>query len=152
MESLTPQLNIWRFQGHQIIFTNGCFDILHSGHLHILTESKNLHGKFIIGLNSDVSVKKIKGTARPINNEETRATLLAAFTFVDAVILFQEETPLKLVSAIKPDILTKGGDWNENEIVGSDLVLNNGGRIEVINFLEGNSTSLIERRIKENPQ
>jgi len=133
----------------KIVFTNGCFDILHLGHVDYLSKAADLGHILIIGLNSDFSVRKIKGATRPINDEKSRAALLASFFFVDAVVFFDEETPFKLIENIKPDVLVKGNDYKAEEIVGYDIVTENGGKVITLNFLEGYSTSIIERRIVE---
>lgn len=124
-----------------IVFTNGCFDILHLGHIHTLLEAKNLGSILIVGINSDASVKRLKGEQRPIQTEMERATIIAALEFVDYVILFEEDTPLTLIENIIPDVLVKGGDYELNQIVGADIVLKNGGKVEMIPFLEGFSTT-----------
>lgn len=132
-----------------IVFTNGCFDILHKGHIFYLKESAKLGDVLIVGLNSDSSVKLIKGEGRPINDEESRAEVLSALRFVDYVVLFDEETPYNLISDIKPTILVKGGDYKEDEIVGADIVKALGGKVVVIPYLEGNSTTQIIERIRK---
>ncbi len=131
------------------VFTNGCFDILHSGHVQYLAEAKSLGDKLIVGLNSDNSVKRLKGPSRPINSENDRAIVLSALTSVDFVIIFDEDTPYKLINNIVPDILVKGGDWDINSIVGSDIVLKNGGIVKSLNFTEGKSTTNTINKIKE---
>tara|TARA_X000000950_G_C13880232_1_gene646579 strand:- start:1001 stop:1417 length:417 start_codon:yes stop_codon:yes gene_type:complete len=129
----------------KIVFTNGCFDILHAGHVHLLKYSKTLGEKLIVGLNSDKSIKKLKkGKNRPINNQKHRKLILESLRFVDQVIIFNEETPLKIIKKIKPDILVKGSDYNLNNIVGLEEVLKNGGKVKIfkkkINF---SSTKII---------
>jgi len=129
-----------------IVFTNGCFDILHRGHIMYLSQAKELGDYLVIGLNSDSSVKILKGPSRPVNNQEDRALMLAALEFVDAVILFEEETPLKLIENISPDILVKGGDYIPENIVGYDHVMQHGGQVKVLPFVTGYSTTnLIEK-------
>ena len=143
LKSLIKQ---WKSTKKKIVFTNGCFDILHKGHIEVLAKTANLGTRLIIGLNSDDSVKLLKGKNRPINDEDARALLLSAFSFVDAVILFSEETPLNLISEITPDILAKGGDYKINEIVGHEKVQKNGGEVITIPFTEGfSSTDIIEK-------
>lgn len=132
-----------------IVFTNGCFDILHKGHVYYLRESAKLGDVLIVGLNSDSSVKLIKGASRPINDEESRAEVLSALRFVDYVVLFDEETPYNLINDIKPTVLVKGGDYKEDDIVGADIVKASGGQVVVIPYLEGNSTTQIIEKIRE---
>ena len=132
-----------------VVFTNGCFDLLHKGHLSYLKASKELGDYLIVGLNSDSSVKKLKGKDRPINNEITRARNLLSTSIVDDVIIFNEDNPRKLINGILPNVLTKGGDYSENEIIGADTVKSNGGSVEIIPLLEGYSTSKIIRDLDE---
>ena len=131
----------------KIVFTNGCFDILHTGHIQYLREAKNLGDILIIGLNSDKSTKLIKGKNRPINTELDRAIVLSALEFADYIVIFEEKTPFNLINLIKPDILVKGGDWKENEIIGSDIVKENGGKIISLSFKPGISTTGIIEKI-----
>lgn len=140
-------LSFLRFKNQQIVFTNGCFDILHRGHYEYLMKAASMGNIFIVGLNSDASVKRLKGESRPIHNQESRALALASLQFVSAVVLFEEDTPYDLINFIKPNILTKGGDYSIATIVGSDLVLNNGGKVEVIPFVEGYSTTNIINKL-----
>jgi len=139
---------MWRFLENKIVFTNGCFDIIHLGHIDYLAKAADLGDKLIIGLNSDKSTRSIKGPNRPITNESSRSLILASFSFVDAVVLFDEETPLKLIKAVMPDILVKGADYLIDQIVGADIVVQNGGRVQTLNYLPGYSTTLIEEKIK----
>lgn len=132
----------------KIVFTNGCFDILHLGHIHLLKKAKKLGDVLIIGLNSDSSVKKIKGEERPIKDENTRAQILASLEMVDFVVIFKEKTPLRLIKSIRPDVLVKGGDWKESEIVGADFVKSYKGKVKRIKYLKGHSTTQIIKRIK----
>lgn len=130
----------------KIVFTNGCFDLLHVGHIRYLQEAKNQGDFLVVALNTDASVQKLKGPTRPIQNENDRAEILAALACVDATFLFSEETPEKVIHAIHPDVLVKGGDWKINQIVGSDFVLSYGGQVKSLNFVDGKSTtSLIEK-------
>lgn len=138
----------WRKHGEKTVFTNGCFDILHYGHVHYLADAAGLGDRLIIGLNSAGSVSRLKGPHRPINDEFTRQTMLAALGFVDMVVVFEEDTPLKLIELLAPDILVKGGDWTPDKIVGSDIVLAGGGRVLSLPFVEGYSTTNIEQKIK----
>lgn len=140
----------WEKDNLVTVFTNGCFDILHEGHVRYLAEAKTLGDKLIVGLNSDDSVKRTKGVNRPINKEKSRAVVLAALASIDAVIVFEEDTPLQLIANLKPHILVKGGDWKAEDIVGSDIVLLRGGKVYSLSFHEGHSTTLIEQQIKSN--
>jgi D-glycero-beta-D-manno-heptose 1-phosphate adenylyltransferase len=125
----------------KIVFTNGCFDILHSGHVSYLNEAKSLGNFLIVGLNSDLSVKRLKGEARPINSEQDRKFVLENLKAVDLVIIFEEDTPLNLIKEVSPHILVKGGDWTPDQIVGSDFVLQNGGQVQSLTFKNGYSTT-----------
>jgi len=138
----------WKFAGDKIVFTNGCFDILHFGHIHYLAEARELGDRLIIGLNSAESVKRLKGQHRPINDESTRQHLLAALECVDAVVVFEEDTPFDLIKIVLPDVLVKGGDWQPEQIVGSDIVLKNGGEVKSLAFIDGYSTTSIEQKIR----
>ena len=146
-ERMNYQLNIWRFQDKKIVFTNGCFDILHLGHIDYLAKAANMGDILIIGLNSDSSIRALKAKNRPINDEHSRAIVLAALSFTDAVISFDEETPYNLIKNIEPDILVKGSDYKVEEIAGYDIVKSKGGEIKTIDLLPGYSTSLIEEKI-----
>ena len=130
-------------KGKKIVFTNGCFDILHLGHVQYLAQAKELGDLLVIGLNSDLSVKRLKGETRPVNPEHARALVLAALQFVDFVILFEEDTPFELIQQIIPDVLVKGGDYNKDQIVGADIVTSNGGEVVVLDFVDGFSTTQI---------
>ena len=138
------------FNNNRVIFTNGCFDILHLGHIDYLIKARKLGDVLIIGLNTDNSVKKLKGEKRPVNNQNARALLLASLEFVDFVILFDEETPMNLIKMITPDVLVKGGDYTIESVVGADFVLNYGGTVEIIPFLEGYSTTNIINNLQNN--
>ncbi|NOZ83795.1 MAG: D-glycero-beta-D-manno-heptose 1-phosphate adenylyltransferase [Epsilonproteobacteria bacterium] len=131
-----------------IVFTNGCFDLLHAGHIEYLRKAKELGNILWIGVNSDKSVKRIKGEKRPIFCQADRVEILASLRFVDAITLFDEDTPLELIKMIKPDILVKGGDYKDKLIVGSDILKNNGGIVKLIDFVDGKSTSAIIKKIK----
>ena len=139
----------WRQQGETVIFTNGVFDILHAGHVQYLTEARKLGDHLILGLNSDSSVKKIKGPERPVQKEQDRAIILAGLWAVDVIILFETETPIDLITTLKPDILVKGGDYTFDEIVGAPEVTKAGGEVRTIRFVEGRSTTNIIQRIRE---
>jgi D-glycero-beta-D-manno-heptose 1-phosphate adenylyltransferase len=143
-ESISRQCAIWRFKDQKVVFTNGCFDLLHLGHIEYLAKASELGNVLIIGLNSDISVRKIKGPYRPYNNEHARAMVLASLSFVNAVVLFNEETPYELIRAVQPDILVKGKDYKIEDIAGNDIVLANGGQIITIELTPGYSTTGIE--------
>lgn len=145
---LTPHLSRWRFQSKKIVFTNGCFDLLHLGHIDYLAKAADEGDLLIIGLNSDTSTQLLKGPTRPINGQVQRAMVLAALQFVTAVILFDDSTPLELIRFIQPDILIKGGDYKPEEIVGFDLVKAKNGIVKTIEFLPGYSTTFIEEKIR----
>jgi len=147
LEGITRKSNFWRFINKKIVFTNGCFDILHLGHVEYLAKAAEFGGILIVGVNSDASIRKIKGEHRPVNDEYSRSMVLASLRFVDAVVLFDDETPYDLIKAIQPDFLVKGKDYVEEKIVGYDIVHSNGGHVVTIELTEGYSTSLIEDRI-----
>ncbi len=149
MPGLIKLRNIWKSEGQKLVFTNGCFDILHEGHVRYLSEAKNLGDKLIVGINSDQSVAAIKGPSRPINKEYSRAIVLAGLNSVDAVVIFNDLTPYELIQLLRPDVLVKGGDWKPEAIVGSDIVLSDGGNVYSLSFHDGFSTSLIEQQIKK---
>lgn len=138
----------WHKSDETIVFTNGCFDILHKGHVDYLHRASLLGDHLIIGVNTDQSVSRIKGPARPIQDQSSRALLLAGFFFVDAIVLFDEDTPLELIRTLCPDVLVKGKDYQVAEIVGADFVLQNGGRVETLDFIDGYSTSAIIQKIR----
>ncbi|NLJ06834.1 MAG: D-glycero-beta-D-manno-heptose 1-phosphate adenylyltransferase [Sphingobacteriales bacterium] len=147
-DTLKKECQEWATQGKKIVFTNGCFDILHAGHIDYLSKASELGDKLIIGVNSDFSVKRLKGKARPVNDENSRMLLLAALFFVDAVVLFDEDTPYELINELQPDILVKGGDYREEDIAGADIVKRKGGKIIILPFLEGFSTTKIIDKLK----
>lgn len=136
-------------KGRRVVFTNGCFDILHVGHVRYLQEARALGDILVLGLNSDASVRKLKGESRPVQNENERGEILAALGCVDFVVIFGEETPLELVKKVSPDVLVKGGDWTVDKIVGSKEVLAAGGEVKSLKFHPGRSTSLILERIQK---
>jgi rfaE bifunctional protein nucleotidyltransferase chain/domain len=148
-KDLASQVAKWNIFNEKVVFTNGCFDILHLGHIDYLCKAADLGDRLIVGVNTDASVSKLKGPSRPIIHEDTRAMKLAALSFVDAVILFSEETPLELIKMIKPQVLAKGGDYTIDTIVGASEVLEMNGFVEVIPFLEGHSSTSIINKIKE---
>jgi D-glycero-beta-D-manno-heptose 1-phosphate adenylyltransferase len=149
-EDIVKQCNIWRLKEKKIVFTNGCFDILHLGHIEYLVKASVFGGALVIGLNSDASVKKIKGKGRPVMDENSRAMALASLRFVDAVILFDEETPYELIKLIQPDILVKGEDYKPEDIIGQDIVHTRGGKVITIELTKGYSTSSIIKHILSN--
>lgn len=130
------------------VFTNGCFDLVHRGHIEYLSQARDLGDLMVIGLNTDASVSRIKGEHRPLQDEKSRALVLAAMSFVDYIILFDEETPHSLIEAIQPDVLVKGSDYKIEDVVGYDIILAKGGTVQTIELTEGYSTSKIEEKIK----
>jgi rfaE bifunctional protein nucleotidyltransferase chain/domain len=146
-ESLRDQIRQWQLQGERVVFTNGCFDLLHYGHLHYLADARDLGHRLVVALNSGASVRRLKGPTRPINDETTRAHLMAGLEVVDAVVFFDEDTPYELIQALQPDVLVKGGDWQPEQIVGADLVLARGGDVRSLPFVDGYSTTKIEQKI-----
>ncbi|MBI5888370.1 MAG: D-glycero-beta-D-manno-heptose 1-phosphate adenylyltransferase [Deltaproteobacteria bacterium] len=148
LKNLTATLKTLR-KKKKVVFTNGCFDIIHAGHVRYLSRAKSLGDILVVGLNSDSSVREIKGEKRPIVPEKERAEVMAALSFVDYVIIFKETTPVKLISAIKPDVLVKGADWAASAIAGADVVKKHGGKIRRITLVKGRSTTNIIKRILE---
>ena len=148
LTDLKRQIAAWRVTGKKIAFTNGCFDILHEGHIFSLNEAAKEADILVIGVNSDASVKRLKGPDRPVNNEKSRAILLSNLVAVDAVILFEEDTPLELITALMPDVLVKGGDYTIEQIAGAKEVIANGGRVVINPIVEGFSTTGIIQQIK----
>ena len=148
-EDLSRTIAIWKFKDRKVVSTNGCFDILHQGHVTYLAQAAELGDNLVVGLNSDTSVKKLnKGANRPIQDQDSRALILASLHLVSAVILFDEETPAELIKLVQPDVLVKGGDWKPEQIVGYDTVKARGGDVISIDFLPGFSTTAIEQKIK----
>jgi len=147
-EEAKIQVDEWKSSGETVVFTNGCFDILHRGHVEYLADSKACGDKLVLALNSDASVQKLKGNPRPIQNQEDRAVILDALESVDLVVLFNEETPLEIIQTLIPDILAKGGDYTPETIVGADTVISNGGEVKVIPFRTGYSSSKIIDKLK----
>lgn len=147
-EEASNILNLWKFKNDKIVFTNGCFDILHKGHIEYLAKARSLGTKLIIGLNTDASVKRLKGDSRPVNDEKARALLLASLIFVDEVILFDTDTPRDLIEFVQPDVLVKGGDYKPEDIVGYNIVKNKGGEVVTIDFIEGYSTTSTIEKMK----
>ncbi|WP_339738004.1 D-glycero-beta-D-manno-heptose 1-phosphate adenylyltransferase [uncultured Sunxiuqinia sp.] len=147
-EAFFEKLKAWKTSNYKLVFTNGCFDLLHRGHVDSLMKAAQLGNKLIVGLNTDPSVNRLKGANRPLMDEQSRATLIAAMQMVDAVVLFDEETPYNLIKAIQPDVLVKGSEYAIEEIAGFDLVLARGGRVETIEMTKGISTSALIEKIK----
>jgi rfaE bifunctional protein nucleotidyltransferase chain/domain len=147
-EALAQQVKKWQAQGEKVVFTNGCFDIVHLGHIDYLEKARALGDRLVVGINSDASVKRLKGKNRPVIEEYARLRMIAAMAFVDAVCLFDEDTPKSLIEKISPDILTKGSDYTPENIVGADFVMAKGGEVKTIDLVEGFSTSKIIDKIK----
>lgn len=146
--SLLPEILMdWKNNNQKIVFTNGCFDIIHRGHIELLSRAADLGQKLIVALNTDSSVKRLKGPERPFQDEASRSMIMGAFDFVDLVILFPQDTPQELIKIVNPDILVKGGDYKPEEIVGYDIVTANNGQVVTINFLEGYSTTKILNKL-----
>lgn len=146
-ESLDQGVAYWRFLEQKIVFTNGCFDLLHLGHITYLEEAAKLGDVLVVGLNSDESVRRLKGPSRPVLPQQERARLLAALEFVEAVVVFEEETPLRLIEKIRPDVLVKGGDYTVDRIVGAELVQSYGGQVEILPLVPGYSTTALIKRL-----
>ncbi|WP_026462286.1 D-glycero-beta-D-manno-heptose 1-phosphate adenylyltransferase [Adhaeribacter aquaticus] len=147
-EDLVKQVKDWKAQDKKIVFTNGCFDLLHLGHVDYLEKARSLGDKLIVGVNTDASVSRLKGPHRPLQDELSRARIMASLLFIDAVVLFDEDTPYELIKSLLPDILVKGDDYNIQNIVGHDIVLQNGGDVKTIRLVKGYSTSGIVEKIK----
>ncbi|WP_345953151.1 D-glycero-beta-D-manno-heptose 1-phosphate adenylyltransferase [Mucilaginibacter sp. PAMB04168] len=148
LPTLKTKVNEWKQQGQKVVFTNGVFDLVHIGHISYMAKAAELGDKLIIGLNADASVKRLKGESRPVNNENSRAMLLAAFFFIDAIVLFEEDTPLNLISTLLPDVLVKGADYQIENIAGAKEVIANGGEVKTITFVDGYSSTAIINKIK----
>lgn len=148
LKKLLQKIKGWKLKGDTIVFTNGCFDLLHPGHLDSLLAAAQQGNRLIVGLNSDASVKKLKGQQRPVLIEQERAIMLANLTYVDAVVIFEEDTPFELIQQALPDVLVKGGDYREEEIVGANLVKANKGKVVIIPLKDGYSTTSIIEKIK----
>jgi rfaE bifunctional protein nucleotidyltransferase chain/domain len=149
LPKLKVQISAWKSEGKKVVFTNGVFDLLHIGHITYMAKAADLGDKLIIGLNSDSSVKRIKGNDRPVNDQNSRAALLAALFFVDAIVVFEEDTPLNLISSLMPDILVKGADYAVENIVGGKEVIANGGEVKTIDLVEGYSSTSIIQKIRK---
>lgn len=148
LDTLSPVLAYWRFKGLKIVFTNGCFDILHAGHAEYLARAAALGDVLVIGLNTDSSVRRLKGNQRPVNPQQARALLLASLRFVTAVVFFEEDTPENLIEFIQPDVLVKGSDYQPHEIAGYQTVVKKGGEVVTIELIPGYSTSAIIEKLK----
>lgn len=145
---LAERVKNWKANNRKIVFTNGCFDILHPGHVEYLAKAADLGDVLVVGLNSDISVRALdKGPNRPIQDQKARAIILASLASTSAIVIFEEPTPYELIDLVQPDVLVKGGDWKPDQIVGSDIVLKRGGVVKSIEFLEGHSTTSIEQKI-----
>ena len=149
LENLLEELDSLREQNRKVVFTNGCFDLIHAGHVTYLRQAKSYGDVLIIGLNSDSSLKKLKGPGRPILDQYDRARILGAFEFVDYIVLFDEDTPEDLIKAVKPDVLVKGRDYGIEDIVGADFVTSYGGEVKRCPLVKGKSTSELIKKIKE---
>jgi len=147
-QTLAQLVKQWQIEGKKVVFTNGCFDLLHRGHVDYLAKAADCGNKLIIGVNTDASVSTLKGPNRPIQDQQSRLQILASLQCVDAVILFDEQTPYNLIKTIEPDVLVKGSDYEPQNIVGYDVVTAKGGEVKTIDFIPGFSTSDIERKIK----
>lgn len=151
LDELKKQVTRWRLKNKKIVFTNGVFDILHEGHIASLSEAAGYGDILITAVNSDDSVKRLKGPGRPVNNEQARALLLASLSMTDAIIIFTEDTPLELVKSILPDIMVKGGDYTVEQIAGAKEVIANGGEVKLARIVEGISTTAIIEKMKTHP-
>lgn len=144
---MRDRVRTWQDQGYDVVFTNGCFDILHAGHIAYLEEARALGDKLVVGLNSDDSTRRLKGPSRPINDQDSRSYLMASLSFVDLVTIFDEDTPLELISEVVPDVIAKGGDYKEEDVVGGDVVKARGGSVAILPYRKGFSTTSIEEKI-----
>lgn len=148
LHTLKKQIMAWRVSGQTIAFTNGVFDILHEGHIFSLSQAAQQGDRLVVAVNSDASVKRLKGPLRPVNTEQSRALLLASLVMVDAVVIFEEDTPLEVVQALLPDVMVKGGDYKPEQVIGSREVIANGGRVVINPLIDGISTTGIIEKIK----
>ena len=147
-DELDRLLSFWRFKNKKIVFTNGCFDIVHKGHVQYLAKAASLGDILVLGLNSDVSVKRLKGEERPVNDLMAKALLLASMQFINLVVPFEEDTPYELIKIVRPNVLVKGGDYTKDQIVGADIVEKNKGEVVTIDFVKGYSTTNILKALK----
>lgn len=151
LKTLKKKVVKWKREGKKIVFTNGCFDLVHRGHIEVLAKTADLGDKLIIGINTDKSIRELKGKNRPIIDEESRSILLSALEFVDAIILFNDPTPINLISLLQPDILAKGGDYKIEDIIGSNTVIENGGQVRIVPLTIGfSTTNIVDKISKEN--
>lgn len=150
LEMATFMVKQWKAKGGRVVFTNGCFDLIHYGHLQYLAAAKDLGHRLMVGVNSDASIRRIKGEGRPVKDQQTRLHLLASLACVDAVILFEKDTPTHLIETLQPDVLVKGGDWPIEKIVGASIVLGAGGEVYSLPFVEGFSTTKYVDKMKMN--
>lgn len=148
VDRVKEQIKDWKKQGYKIVFTNGVFDIIHVGHISYLAKASELGNKLILGVNANDSVKRLKGPTRPVNDQSCRAMVLASLFFVDAVVIFEDDTPLDLIVKLEPDILVKGADYSIDKIVGAKEVISNGGSVKAIDFVDGFSSSFIIKKIQ----
>ncbi|MFD2246669.1 D-glycero-beta-D-manno-heptose 1-phosphate adenylyltransferase [Pontibacter ruber] len=148
LPQLQARLQEWRNQGQKVVFTNGCFDLLHLGHVDYLEKARQNGDKLVVGLNTDASISRIKGPSRPLQDEMSRARVMASLLFVDAVVLFDSDTPLQLIEALQPDVLVKGDDYTVEQIVGHEVVLARGGQVKTVPLVKGYSTSNIVKKIE----
>ena len=150
LNKLVEHTKIWKKTGDKVIFTNGCFDILHPGHINLFrTSNLDAGDRLVVAINSDESIKRIKGSGRPINDQYSRAIVLSAIKFIDAIIIFEEDTPEDLIRAIRPDVIIKGGDYKGKEIVGAEFVKSYGGEVRLCKYTEGFSTTKIIEKLKQ---
>ncbi len=147
-EEAQKQVQAWKANNEKVVFTNGCFDLIHYGHLQYLEQSRSLGDRLVVGVNSDASVSRLKGNHRPIKDQKTRESLLASLQYVDLVVIFEEDTPLRLIQLLLPDVLVKGGDYTIENIVGAQEVIENGGEVHTLTFVPGYSTSNYEKKIQ----
>ncbi|MFT3702342.1 MAG: D-glycero-beta-D-manno-heptose 1-phosphate adenylyltransferase [Agriterribacter sp.] len=149
IDGMRHQVNRWKLLGKKVVFTNGCFDILHQGHIEILSQAAASGEILVVGVNTDASVKNLKGEGRPVNNESFRALMLASLTIVDAVVLFDEPTPLNLIQEIEPSVLLKGGDYTISQVVGAEEVIKKGGEVKIVPIVNGYSTTALIKKIQQ---
>ncbi len=147
-QKASEEVKHWKMEGQKVVFTNGCFDLLHLGHVDYLEKARNLGDRLVVGLNTDSSVSRFKGPERPLQDQNSRARIIASLQFVDLVVFFDEDTPLNLISELVPNILVKGSDYLAENIVGADVVKKNGGVVKTIDFVPGYSTTRIVEKIK----
>jgi len=147
MSDAQSTVNAWVSNNEKIVFTNGCFDLLHIGHIKYLQEARSLGDRLVVAINSDASVKRLKGASRPIKDEENRLYCMAALSMVDLVVLFEDDTPIDVIKSLNPNVLVKGGDWSIDQIVGSEYVLARGGSVQSLKFIDGQSTTSFVQKL-----